>query len=68
MDESPKISRTEIEFYLKEKKKNNFQSPDISKMQMVEIDGKTKIYIAMDASAEEARRRYKEHQAGKRRF
>lgn len=68
MDESPKISRTAIEFYLKEKKKNNFQSPDISKMQMVEIDGKTKIYIAMDASADEARQRYLDHQAGKKRF
>ena len=41
-----------------EKKQANFKSPDLSKMQEVVIDGRTKIYIAKDADPEEAKKRY----------
>jgi len=41
-----------------EKKPVVFKSPDMSKLQEVVIDVKTKIYIAMDADPEEARSRY----------
>jgi hypothetical protein len=62
------LSRLEFAFYLNEKKKNQISSPDISKMQMVEMDDKTKIYIAHDASADEARSRYTEYVRGKKKF
>jgi hypothetical protein len=35
-----------------------FKSPDLNKMQVVVIDHRTKIYIALDADPEEARIRY----------
>jgi hypothetical protein len=41
-----------------EKKPVVFKSPDMSKLQEVVIDVKTKIYIAPDADPEEARNRY----------
>lgn len=41
-----------------EKKPTSFKSPDMSKLQEVVIDVKTKIYIALDADPEEARNRY----------
>ncbi len=41
-----------------EKKQNNFKTPDLSKLQEVIIDGRTKIYIADGADPEEARSRY----------
>ena len=41
-----------------EKKINLAKSPDISKLQEVFIDHRTKIYIPMDADIEEARERY----------
>ncbi len=41
-----------------EKKQNNFKTPDITKMQEVIIDGRTKIYIAIGADPAEARNRY----------
>lgn len=66
MSETQRISKSEIDFYLKEKKIS--KSPDVSKMQMVVIDQKTKIFIAMDASADDARQRYMDHQAGKKNF
>lgn len=56
-NEDPGISKTEAEFYRREKKKIQ-PSPDISKMQMVQIDENTRIFIAADASPEEARARY----------
>lgn len=62
------LSKVELAFYLLEKKKNQNPSPDISKMQVVEIDDKTKLYIAPGASADEARSRYSEYLRGKRRF
>lgn len=37
----------------------NFKSPDLSKLQEVVIDVKTKIYIAIGADPEEARSRYR---------
>ncbi|MBG0859906.1 MAG: hypothetical protein IQL11_10400 [Bacteroidales bacterium] len=41
-----------------EKKPNVFKSPDISKLKVVIIDHRTKIYIAQDADIEEVRNRY----------
>ena len=41
-----------------DKKQTNFKSPDLSKMQEVVIDFKTKIYIAVGADPEEAKTRY----------
>jgi hypothetical protein len=41
-----------------EKKQLVFKSPDLNKMQVVVIDHRTKIYIALDADPEEARARY----------
>ncbi len=41
-----------------EKRQNTFKTPDISKMQEVIIDARTRIYIARDADPEEARDRY----------
>ncbi len=53
------------EFHLKntvkvmsEKKHNNYDSPDVGKLQAVEIDHKTTIYIAKDADPVEAKQRY----------
>jgi hypothetical protein len=41
-----------------EKKQPVFHSPDLSKMQVVVIDNRTRIYIAIDADPEEAKLRY----------
>jgi len=41
-----------------EKKSNTFKSPDLSKLQEVVIDLRTKIYIAHGADPEEARIKY----------
>jgi hypothetical protein len=41
-----------------EKKQKNFESPDLSKLQEVIIDFRTKIYVSPDADPEEARSRY----------
>jgi thymidylate kinase len=41
-----------------EKKQVVFKSPDMSKLQEVVIDMKTKIYIALDADPKEAKKRY----------
>jgi ribosomal protein L7Ae-like RNA K-turn-binding protein len=43
---------------MSEKKANNFESPNVSKLQAVAIDNKTTIYIAQDADPEEAKKRY----------
>ena len=40
------------------KKQNNFKSPDLTKLQEVVIDFRTKIYIALGADPEEARSHY----------
>ena len=45
-------------FCMYEKKHNNFKSPDLSKLQEVIIDLRTRIYIAVGADPEEARNRY----------
>ena len=42
-----------------EKKQTIIKSPDLSKLQEVEIDHRTKIYILPGADPEEARSRYK---------
>jgi len=41
-----------------EKKQNDYQSPDLSKLQEVVINPRTKIYIPVGADPEEARSRY----------
>ncbi len=41
-----------------EKKQANFITPDLTKMQEVIIDVKTRIYIAIGADPKEARSRY----------
>ena len=44
--------------YMYDKKQKTFESPDLTKMQEVVIDHRTKIYIAQGADPEEARSRY----------
>ena len=41
-----------------EKKQNSYTSPDLSKLQEVVIDLRTKIYIPIGDDPEEARNRY----------
>jgi len=41
-----------------DKKQSNFKSPDLSKLQEVVIDLRTKIYIAIGSDPEEAKVRY----------
>jgi hypothetical protein len=43
---------------MQERKQNIFKTPDITKMQEVVINHRTKIYIAVGADPEEARSRY----------
>ena len=43
---------------MQERKQTIFKTPDITKMQEVVINHRTKIYIAVGADAEEARSRY----------
>ncbi len=43
---------------MKEKKNHNYTSPDLSTLQEVVIDLRTKIYIAIGDDPEEARSRY----------
>jgi hypothetical protein len=43
---------------MSEKKQNFIGSPDISKLKSVIIDNRTRIYIPLNMSAEEARERY----------
>ena len=48
-----------------ERKQMVFKTPDITKMQEVVINHRTKIYIAMGADPEEARNRYWARQVAK---
>ena len=41
-----------------EKKQNNFKTPNLTELQEVVIDLRTKIYIAIGADPEEAKSRY----------
>ena len=50
---------------MQDRKQNNFKTPDLSKMQEVIIDARTKIYIALGADAEDARSRYRTRQEAK---
>ena len=47
-----------MEYIMHERKQIIFKTPDITKMQEVIINYKTKLYIAMGADPEEARSRY----------
>ncbi len=44
---------------MQERRMNNFKSPDVSKLQEVVIDERTKIYVAIGTDPDEARSRYK---------
>jgi hypothetical protein len=44
-----------------EKKQIDLTSPDISKLKVVVIDAKTRIYVQMDVDPEEARTKYWSH-------
>lgn len=50
---------------MQDKKQNIFKTPDITKMQEVVINHRTKIYIAVGADPEEARNRYWARQEAK---
>jgi hypothetical protein len=50
---------------MQERKQNIFKTPDITKMQEVVINNRTKIYIAVGADPEEARSRYWDRQDAK---
>ena len=50
---------------MQEKKQAVFKTPDITKMQEVVINYRTKIYIKLDADPEEARERYQARQDAK---
>jgi hypothetical protein len=50
---------------MQEKKQMVFKTPDITKMQEVVINHRTKIYIAVGADPEEARSRYQARQDAK---
>jgi len=54
--------------YMFEKKQTVFKSPDMSKLQEVIIDMKTKIYIALDADPKQAKKRYMERIQAKPKF
>ncbi|MCD4832896.1 MAG: hypothetical protein K8R31_03805 [Bacteroidales bacterium] len=45
---------------MREKKPNNFPSPNLNNLQRVAIDHKTVIFIAVGADPEKAKRRYLE--------
>lgn len=49
-----------------EKKQNNYKTPDLSKLQEVIIDVKTRIYIAVGADPKEAKSRYFERIGNKK--
>lgn len=50
------INRKELKMF--EKKQPSFTTPDLTKLQEVIIDVKTRIYIAVGADPKEARSRY----------
>jgi len=50
---------------MQEKKPTVFKTPDITRMQEVIINARTKIYIAIGADPEEARSRYMARQEAK---
>lgn len=53
-----KTTISEKKNYMYEKKQKAVESPDLSKLQEVVIDFRTKIYIALGADPEEAKLRY----------
>lgn len=46
---------------MSEKKINNFQSPDLNKLQSVVVDSKTTIFIRLGADKEKAKNLYLDH-------
>ncbi len=45
---------------MSDKKQNGFKSPDLSKLQLVVIDDKTRIYVDIKEDPEEAKKNYLE--------
>ena len=60
---SNKIERRNV---MSDKKQNNFKSPDLSKLQLVVINEKTRIYIGEGEDPEEAKTRYMERLLNKK--
>jgi hypothetical protein len=50
---------------MQEKKQTVFKTPDVTRMQEVVINARTKLYIALGADPEEARSRYWARQEAK---
>lgn len=68
-NEESSIPTIEKSYYLHDQKKHvSYRSPDTDKMQEVRIDGKTTLYIPVEASADEARRRYLEKLKAKNKY
>ena len=51
---------------MSDKKQNGFKSPDLSKLQIVVIDEKTRIYVDLEEDPEEAKKRYLERLENKK--
>lgn len=51
---------------MQEQKEYQFSSPDLSQLQAVSIDHRTRIYIAIDADPVEAKERYLARAASKK--
>lgn len=43
---------------MNDKKQNTFKSPDLSKLQLVVINERTRIYVAVEDDPEEAKAKY----------
>jgi hypothetical protein len=50
---------------MSEKKQNNFESPNLGKLQAVIIDYRTTIYIAIGADPKEAKKKYLDRTSNK---
>jgi hypothetical protein len=63
------LSKNVKSYHSYDSRKNiSFVSPDVTKLQLVIIDQKTRIYIALDADPELARLRYLNRLEGKSTF
>jgi hypothetical protein len=60
-----KVCQIFLSLCMQEKKQVTFKTPDITKLQEVVINHRTRIYIAVGADPEEARERYQARQDAK---
>lgn len=56
--EEVEVTKTEKKQHTHDQKKHAMKSPDLNRMKAVIIDSRTRIYIDIDESAEEAKKRY----------